>query len=143
MSAETMDTSAEVAVLVVDDDTAIRKMVIMALEDADWDVLEAKDGPEALATLRSCASRLVVLLDWKMPEMSGEDVLLAVQADRALATRHAYVLMTGNAATLSPHLLNLMRQLPASVMAKPFRIQELLGTVENQARRISAGEAAT
>lgn len=129
-------------VLVVDDDTALRRMLTMVFEDAEWEVLEAKDGPEALATLRSCHSRLVVLLDWKMPEMSGEDVLCAVKADPALVARHTYVLISGNAANLSPHLAAVLRELSVPVLPKPFRIDELLRTVETQAGLMRPEEAA-
>jgi len=140
--ADMMPCPAKLGVLVVDDDTALRRMLAMLLEDADWDVLEAQDGPEALATLRSCPSRLVVLLDWKMPRMSGEDVLRAVKADRKLATRHAYVLVSGNATMLSPRLADLLRELSVPVIAKPFGIDEILSSVERLARRMSANEAA-
>src|SRR5215813_607345 len=89
---------AKIYVLVVDDDEPMRRLVSMVLEDDEWDVLEAKNGIDALAILRSSPSHLVVLLDWMMPEMSGEEVLDVVNSDRVLATRHAYALITGNAA---------------------------------------------
>lgn len=140
MSTEvTLDTT-KIRVLVVDDDAALRRMVNMVLEDAGWDVLEAKDGYEAIATLRSSPSRLVALVDWRMPGMSGEDLLDTVVADPELAVRHAYALITANAATLSPHLVDLLSQLSAPVVAKPCGIRELLGTVEDQARRICVEE---
>ena len=133
MSTDSKLQPAKVRVLVVDDDRALRRMVTMVLEDAEWDVLEAKDGLEALAMLRSNPNRLVVLLDWRMPIMSGEEVLDIVQADPELAARHAYVLLTANAAALSPHLKDLLRELGIPVIAKPFGIHELLYTVEKQA----------
>ena len=114
----------------------------MVFEDADWDVLEAKDGPEALATLRSCEGRLVVLLDWKMPGMSGEEVLCTVKADPALVARHTYVLISGNVANLSPHLTAMLRELSVPVLSKPFRIDELLRIVEAQAGLMRPEEVA-
>jgi CheY-like chemotaxis protein len=130
----------KICVLVVDDDKSLRRMVRMLLEDAEWDVLEAKDGMEALAILHSSPQRLVVLLDWMMPEMSGESVLATVSADRTLSTRHAYVLITANAALLTPHMRDLLRELSVPVVTKPFGIQDLLRTVEEQARRIQVEE---
>ncbi len=130
----------KICVLVVDDDKSLRRMVRMLLEDAEWDVLEAKDGMEALAILHSSSHRLVVLLDWMMPEMSGESVLATVSADQTLATRHAYVLITANAALLTPHMRDLLRELSVPVVTKPFGIQDLLRTVEEQARRIQVEE---
>lgn len=130
-------------VLIVDDDAALRTMVTMVLEDAEWDVLEAKNGLEALAILESTPRRLVVLLDWMMPEMSGTEVLDAVKADAKLAMRHAYILITANVAAFSPHLMDLLRELSVPVIAKPFEIEELLTRVENEARRIGAERAAS
>lgn len=130
-----------IRVLVVDDDVALRRMIAMVLEDAGWDLLEAKDGLEALAIMRSSQSGLVVLLDWKMPEMSGEEVLEVVVASPELVMRHAYVLVTANTAAMTPHLADLLHRLEAPVVSKPFSIRDLLSTVEVQARRIAAAEA--
>ena len=128
-------------VLIVDDDAALRRMLTMVLEDAEWDVLEAKDGLEALGILRSSPSHLVVLLDWRMPQMSGEEVLEAVKADPTLATRHGYVLVTANAIAPAHHLVDLLRELSVPVVSKPFNIHELLGLVESQAHKISTQSA--
>jgi CheY-like chemotaxis protein len=130
-------------VLVVDDDMALRRMVAMVLEDAEWEVLEARDGREALSTMRSNPDHLIVLLDWKMPNMSGEDVLNAVKADPDLATRHAYILITAMSAMLSPHVMTLLNELSVPVIAKPFGIQQLLCVVEDKARNMRAKEAAS
>jgi len=134
---------AKCGVLIVDDDAALRTMVNMVLEDAEWEVLEAKNGREALAILESTPRRLVVLLDLMMPEMSGTEVLEAVKADPKLARRHAYILITANIAAFSPHLMDLLRELSVPVIAKPFEIEELLTRVESEARRIGAERAAS
>ena len=143
MSTDATFDPARVRVLVVDDDAALRRMVTMVLEDAGWDVLEAKDGQEALAAMRSSPSRLVVLLDWKMPNMSGDEVLDVVVATPELATRHAYALITANGAMATPHLMGLLRQLAAPIVAKPFSIRDLLFAVENLARRVGEEEVAS
>ena len=67
-------------VLVVDDDTAIRQMLRLVLEDEGYAVREAMDGIEALAALRVSARPLVVLLDLMMPRLGGDGVLAAVTA---------------------------------------------------------------
>lgn len=141
MSAEATLPANKAHVLIVDDDAALRRMLTMVLEDAEWDVLEAKDGLEALATLRSSPDHLVVLLDWRMPHMSGEEVLEAVKADPKLTTCHGYVLVTANAIAPSHHLSDLLHELSVPVIAKPFNIHELLRMVENQAHDISTKTA--
>ncbi len=141
MSTDPTLQTTNIRVLVVDDDVALRRMITMVLEDAGWELLEAKDGAEAPATMRSSPTRLIVLLDWKMPEMSGEEVLEVVVASPELAMRHAYVLVTANMAAMTPHLADLLHRLEAPVIAKPFSIRDLIYTVEVQAHRLAAAEA--
>jgi CheY-like chemotaxis protein len=136
MSTETMLHLKTVGILVVDDDPTLRRMVKMLLEDEEWTVLEARDGPEALATLRSHLDHLVVLIDGKLPTMSGEDVLLAIRADPQLIARHKYVLVSGDAESYSRDLACLLHELSVSVVAKPFSIDDLLASVESQARSL-------
>jgi CheY-like chemotaxis protein len=127
-------------VLVVEDDEGVRQMMIMTLEDEQWPVIEAKDGAEALAMLRSSPSRLVALVDVMMPGMSGEDMLEIVKADRELRRRHAYVVVSANTTKFSSRLQDLIRDLDVPVMSKPFRLQDLLDTVQRQADRLNAQE---
>ena len=66
-------------VLVIDDNEADRKLMAMELGEAwpfarDMLVEEAGDGEEALTKLRGRRFALIVL-DWKMPGLSGADVL--------------------------------------------------------------------
>ena len=67
-------------VLVVDDEEDIRSMLGIVLSTEGWDVDEAADGREAL--LRAAAGRYdLVVLDLRMPEMSGLDVAQRLVAD--------------------------------------------------------------
>jgi two-component system cell cycle sensor histidine kinase/response regulator CckA len=63
-------------ILLVDDDSAVRRPIRQALDLVGYTVLEAKDGAEALQ-IHADASRTVdlVVLDVKMPGMSGWAVL--------------------------------------------------------------------
>jgi two-component system chemotaxis response regulator CheY len=66
-------------VLVVDDSTLARKLLIHALpEDWDVEVSEAKNGLEALAAPQP-TTRSVMFLDLTMPGMTGFDVLLELR----------------------------------------------------------------
>jgi CheY-like chemotaxis protein len=60
-------------VLVVDDEEPVREAYKMYLESADYDVLSAATGGEALIELGPEID--VVLLDRRMPGMSGDEVL--------------------------------------------------------------------
>jgi signal transduction histidine kinase/CheY-like chemotaxis protein len=61
-------------VLVVEDDPATRELVRRALEADGWIVREARDGHEALASLRQLKPDLI-LLDLMMPQMDGFELL--------------------------------------------------------------------
>lgn len=61
-------------ILIVDDEASIRRTLREILEYEDYDVAEAEDGKSALEELRSNSYDLV-LLDVKMPEPDGLDVL--------------------------------------------------------------------
>jgi two-component system OmpR family response regulator len=52
-------------VLVVDDDTAIRQVLVAFFTDEGYAVFEAPDGMSALERMRSSPRHLVVLLDWR------------------------------------------------------------------------------
>ena len=58
-------------ILVVDDDPLIRRLIATTLEDvAEFDLVEAQDGVEALETAAEAAP-VVVFLDIDMPHMDG------------------------------------------------------------------------
>lgn len=61
-------------VLIVDDETAIREMLKVALEIAEFDCIEAKNAYEAQVAVTDQRPDLV-LLDWMMPEVSGLELL--------------------------------------------------------------------
>lgn len=136
-----MQDLTDASVLVVDDDRCVRQMMAMFLKDDGYHVIEAANGVEALRILRASPDRLVVLLDWKMPQLSGEEVLQAVQQDAALATKHAFVLVSAVTPAHSPHLLDLLDTLYIAVLRKPFRLPQLLDAVDTCAHRIHAEEA--
>ncbi len=70
-------------ILVVDDDPHLREVVRFALEQADFQPFEAKDGREALEQFDRVSPDLIVL-DVMMPEMDGNDVCRAIRAKSAV-----------------------------------------------------------
>jgi PAS domain S-box-containing protein len=63
------------SVLLVEDDNGVREMTRRALEEGGYHVLEAANGPDALALLTSTRGRIgLVLSDVVMPGMSGRDL---------------------------------------------------------------------
>jgi len=68
------------SVLLVEDDQATREMMARTLEKAEWQILEAGNGREALDRLAQQKPRLI-LLDLMMPVMDGFDFLLEMRAN--------------------------------------------------------------
>ena len=67
-------------VLIVDDETAIREMIVLALEMAGYETVEAADGLQALRLIQSQPFDLV-LMDWMMPGASGLETARRIRKD--------------------------------------------------------------
>lgn len=67
-------------VLVADDDLAIRELIRIRLRQNGLEVLEAADGQEAIDRIKADRPDLIVL-DLKMPRLTGYEVMEQVQAD--------------------------------------------------------------
>lgn len=66
-------------VLVVDDSSTMRRIVINALRRIGYaDTIEAADGLDALTKLATGVG--LIITDWSMPEMSGPEFTRAVRA---------------------------------------------------------------
>jgi two-component system CheB/CheR fusion protein len=120
--ARTTAQPAERRVLVVDDNDALRSNIREMLEDEDWEVQEARGGAEALDVVARFAPA-VILLDYRMPNMGGEEVLRRLRASNEAAR---VVLMTASADVRQlafEHGLRLY-------VPKPFASQDLIGTLE-------------
>jgi len=78
-------------VLVVDDEPFILRSLSFVLKKGQLDVLEARDGEEALALIREHKPKLV-FIDVMMPKMNGYDVVRAVRAEEELKDTHLVLL---------------------------------------------------
>ena len=122
-------------ILIVDDDEGIRESVRLALEEEGYKVAEAPNGKAALDFLGASQERWLVLLDQLMPVLDGTGFLRAVQANPALLSQHAYVLLTARSRISTP-TLDLTAALGVSVLKKPFELDELLELVAQSAARL-------
>lgn len=107
-------------VVVVDDDPDVRDTVRLLLEVRGYRVLSAGNGHEALALLAAQGAPGLILLDLRMPLMSGEQLLGELQRHPLL--REVPVVVVSGAE----------EPLPAgtrSWLMKPFRLRELLHVV--------------
>lgn len=126
-------------ILVVDDDDAIRATLPEVLDEHGFEAVACNSGMAALDLLRQATQPYVVLLDIRMPEMTGWQVLHAVASDPALSQRHAYILMTAmTAVAIPPAQMALISQTRAVIVAKPFDLPVLLAEIESAAQRLQA-----
>jgi CheY-like chemotaxis protein len=130
------DQSKPAPLLLVDDNEATRETIRILFEDAGYPIMEASNGQEALVLLQQSAESLVVLLDVKMPELTGEELLRAIFRDRQLRRRHTFILLSG-----SPHLSQrlrlqrMLRALAVEVVTKPFDLAALEGAIMRAQQR--------
>jgi CheY-like chemotaxis protein len=122
-------------ICIVDDDQPDRDLLRLVLESEGYSVEEASSGQEALRLLRRSPHRFVVLLDLRMPGLSGTEVLRQVAAEAPLATRHAFILISAWP-DRPPELRALMSALSVPVVSKPFDIEELLEVIAQATKRI-------
>ena len=78
-------------ILVCDNEDVLRDLVRASLGGNGYDLVEARDGDEALALARDTKPDLV-LLDMMMPGRSGLDVLAELRADPELAETRVVML---------------------------------------------------
>ena len=112
-------------VLVVEDDTALLKLIATALQHESLTVATARDGAEAIDCM-STNLYGVVLLDLMMPRVNGWDVIdwLKEHRDRR---PHSLIVVTAADrnvfAELDPEIVN-------AIIVKPFDTWELAGYVK-------------
>ncbi|GAA1809549.1 response regulator [Planosporangium flavigriseum] len=76
--------SAAPTVLIIDDDPDVRELVTAQLSAEGYTVLTADDGPSGLKAAQA-ARPDVIVLDVRMPKMTGFDVCVRLRQDRSTA----------------------------------------------------------
>jgi len=115
-------------ILVVDDDRDARESLVDALATEGYLVLEAEDGEQALALLRSGRRPALILLDLMMPRTDGATFRRAQMTDASLA-RIPVVVVT--AYEISEEHASALRA--AAYLAKPPELSALLDVVSRLA----------
>ncbi|MGL4462566.1 MAG: response regulator [Planctomycetia bacterium] len=116
----------QVHVLVVDDESPIRRIIAMHLTRAGFLVELAADGEEALAKIVSRPPDLI-LSDLQMPRSSGLQLCAVLATDEA-TRKIPVVLLTARSYELEEADLHLCPNI-LQVLCKPFSPSDLLNTV--------------
>lgn len=123
-SAVPLRTDAGTSVLVVDDESAVRRFAVRVLEREGFGVVEANDGLEALELMKQRGTSVeVVVSDIVMPRLNGVELM------QALSVSHPdlpVILMSGYA---TGALAELGIAAPCAILPKPFPSERLLEEV--------------
>ena len=114
--------------LVVEDEGGVRDAILDILTTEGYCVASAQDGRDALDMLRAGMRPSLILLDLRMPNLSGRDFLLALQRRPDL---------TAPVVVVSAHhdpTRHLAGQRIDGYLRKPFSVDELMSVVSAYAK---------
>jgi two-component system phosphate regulon response regulator PhoB len=117
--------------LIIDDEASISDLAVEYFKLAGHEALSCPDGESALALLRGDARFDVIVLDKRLPGLSGVEVLKALKADARL--RDVPVIVVS--ASVSPGAGAAGLDAADLHLAKPFHPRELAAA----AARLAAG----
>jgi two-component system phosphate regulon response regulator PhoB len=118
-------------ILTVEDDEAVRQMLVMALQRNGFEVSEAGDGAQARVALYEQPPDLV-LLDWMLPDMSGIELARSIKRDPQ--TRDLPIIMLTARGEESDRVRGLDVGADDYVV-KPFSPRELIARIKAVLRR--------
>jgi two-component system chemotaxis response regulator CheY len=119
-----MEAQVKKHILVVDDSRTLRRSVSMALDLLDVEISEAENGVHALEVLESIKEPVdLILLDWFMPEMNGQQFLEAIKKDERYKQIPVIMLTT---ATEKTKMIDAIRTGARHYITKPFSQEDLL-----------------
>ncbi|MDO4783959.1 MAG: response regulator transcription factor [Propionibacteriaceae bacterium] len=119
-------------ILVVDDDPTVREVVVSYLRAADFEVYEAVDGLDALASAQQHRPDLVVL-DLSLPRLDGLEVFRRLRQDHGSTP---VVMLTARGE--EPDRILGLEIGADDYIAKPFSPRELVLRVRSVLRRTQA-----
>jgi CheY-like chemotaxis protein len=113
-------------ILVADDNASIRDLVRAVLESCGAEVTEAADGAAAIEAATSWPFDLI-LLDLRMPRISGKDVAAALREGRGPNANIPIVAFTASKEAFEDGFCQLFGF--DAVLTKPVVVRELLSVV--------------
>jgi CheY-like chemotaxis protein len=127
-------------ILVVDPDEQVRVAAHALLERSGCIVETARDAAEAASLVRTCGGDAydVIITDIRLPDMSGYQLLVKL---REILDPVPLVLMTGFGYDPGHSIVKARQAGIDLVLFKPFRVDQLLDTVEKAVSRRSATAA--
>lgn len=111
-------------IVVIDDSIVIRKMIEIALEEEDFNIVTAISGKEGLDLIDKDKPNLVIL-DMMLPDMNGIDVLKVIKNEKKIPV----IMLSGKD---SPQLIESAKEVGVDdFLPKPFRDEDLVEKVKS------------
>ena len=118
-------------ILIVDDEAPIREMVIMVLEMAGYQCLEAADAKQAHSLVIDHRPDLI-LLDWMLPDVSGIELARRLKRDQ-LTAELPIIMLTAKGE--EDHKIQGLETGADDYITKPFSPRELVARLKAVLRR--------
>lgn len=118
--------------LVIDDEEDYRIIAQEMLESAGFQVFASKNGSEGLAQARKSKPD-IILLDWKMPKMDGEQFCRKLREEKTLGPI-PIIMLTVNSETNSE--LEALHFGVDDYIVKPYKKENFLARVHAVLRRV-------
>lgn len=113
-------------ILIVDDNSDLRKLIVFFLKRSGYDTVEAATGLEAIKQARATHPDLV-LMDLSMPVLTGDEAMARLKADPS--TRNIPVIVT-TAFIYGPLVDRAIAHGASDVLYKPFHVKSLHDMVQ-------------
>jgi two-component system, chemotaxis family, chemotaxis protein CheY len=114
-------------ILTVDDSATVRQLVTFALKSAGYEVMEARDGQDALTKLKEPVALSLVVTDLNMPTMDGIGLIQRLRAHSTYKYVPIVVLTTES----EPAKKQAARSAGATAwIVKPFRPEQLVSVIQ-------------
>ncbi|MBU1995836.1 MAG: response regulator [Candidatus Omnitrophica bacterium] len=112
-------------ILIVDDELGIRESLNLILSD-HYDLILTESGTQALEVIDNCVDLGLVLMDIKMPQVNGLEVLATIKEKRPdlkviIITGYKSIETASEASSLGA----------SGYIVKPFKSDEILEKVKN------------
>ena len=121
---------ANKTIMTVDDSASVRQMVSFTLKEADYEVVEAVDGTDALSKLQTYPVHMLIT-DINMPNMDGISLIKQVRAKKEF--RFVPIIMLTN--NSSQETKEKGKEAGATGwIVKPFNPEQLLAVVKKLIR---------
>jgi len=125
--------------LIVDDSKIVRRVLTNTMKryfkEPDWkelNLFEAEDGLVAMEVMKK-EKIDIMLLDWNMPNMTGEEVVITVRANKEWnKTRIVMATTEGSKASV----LSMIKKGANGYMVKPFQEEAIFKTMDTITARM-------